>query len=355
MESYDSILKRMSDKYTELSGNTPAEASDISVRLRVLAGEIYSAYVNMEWLKRQLFADTAQGEYLELHAKERGLVRREASYAVGSVVFSVTEPALKEIIIPAGTVVATCEEIPLRFETVETVSIPVKGTSVHSQIKALETGRKYNVSAEKICILVTPPAGVETVTNPDPCTSGTDTESDESLRARVIDSYKFASNGTNCAYYKNVASEIVGVAGAGVIPKGRGAGTVDVYISGEGGEVSDEVLDEVQKKLSNLREVNVDVAVYKADAENVNLLIYLDVEDGYEFSEVKENCLSAIEDYISTRGVGGSVLLNHITDILCHTQGVRDFYMPAGSNFNIRCPQNRYPVIGNIRFTEGVS
>ena len=106
METYDTILKRMKEKYTELSGNIPAENSDIAVRLSVLAGEIYSSLVNMEWVKRQMFVSSAQGEYLDYHAQERGLERRGASYAFGSVIFSVTEPAVTDINIPAGTVVA---------------------------------------------------------------------------------------------------------------------------------------------------------------------------------------------------------------------------------------------------------
>ena len=354
MESYNSILSRMKNKYAELSGNTPSDNSDISVRLSVLAGEIYSSLVNMEWLKRQMFASTAQGEYLDLHAQERGLVRRQPSCAVGSVIFSVSEPAVADINIPAGTVVATQEETPLRFETTQAVVIPVGATSAHAQIKATDTGRKYNVSAGKITVMVTPPASVESVTNPDPCISGTDTEGDESLRARIIESYKFASNGTNCAYYKTEALQVEGVAGAGVVPRGRGAGTVDVYISGEGTEVSEEVIAQVQEKLQLLREVNVDVMVYSAESESVNMLIYLDVEDGYEFDEVKDNCTDAITEYIGSRGVGGSVLLNQIVDLLFHLEGVRDFYIPSGSNYNIRCAEYKFPVAGSIRFVEGV-
>lgn len=353
MQTYDDILARMAEKYREISGNTPAEASDIYVRLQVLAGELYSAYMTMEWLKRQMFVPTAGEEYLDLHAMERGLTRREASKAVGSVIFSVSEPAIQEINIPKGTVVATNEEYPLRFETVESVSIPIGALSVHAQIQALSEGRAYNVKAGKITVMVTPVAGVQSVTNPDECTAGTDRESDENLRDRVIESFKFASNGTNCAYYKTIATEVEGVAGAGVMPRGRGAGTVDVYISAEGSEVSDETLEAVQSKLSQLREVNVDVAVYRAEPERVDLMIYLDVCDGYEFTQVAEECKKIVTDYISTRGVGDSVVLSRLSDKLYHTEGVADFRI-VSSGGNTNCSQNSYPVAGNIRVYEGV-
>lgn len=353
MPTYDEILARMTEKYKEISGNTPSETSDIYVRLQVLSGELYSAYMTMDWLKRQMFVQTCTGECLDLHAAERGLERREASKSVGSVVFGVSEPTVQEISIPKGTVIATNEENPLRFETVESAVIPVGALSIHAQIKALGEGRAYNVKAGKITVMVTPVAGVHTVTNPDDCTSGTDRENDENLRERIIRSYKFASNGTNCAYYKTIATEVEGVSGAGVVPRGRGAGTVDVYISAQGSEVSDETLDAVQEKLSTLREVNVDVAVYRAEPESVDLIIYLDVCDGYEFSQVAQACKSIVVDYINTRGVGDSVMLSDLGDMLYHTEGVADFRIPYTTG-NINCAQDTYPVVGNIRVLEGV-
>ena len=353
MYTYDEILERMTEKYKEVSGNTPSETSDIYVRLQVLAGELYSAYMTMDWLKRQMFVQTCTGEYLDLHAMERGLARREASKAVGSVVFGVSEPAIQEITVPKGTVVATNEESPLRFETVESVSIPAGALSVHAQVNALGEGRAYNVKAGKITVMVTPVAGVQTVTNPDDCTSGTDREGDENLRERIIRSYKFASNGTNCAYYKTIATEVEGVAGAGVVPRGRGAGTVDVYLSAEGSDVSDETLAAVQEKLSLLREVNVDVAVLRAEPERVDLIIYIDVCDGYEFAQVADVCRNVVVNYINTRGVGDRIILSDLGDILYHIEGVDDFRIPYTTG-NINCSQDTYPVAGNIRILEGV-
>ena len=69
MESYDSILKRMEDAYEEKSGCRPEAVSDIGLRLRVLAGEIYRAQEQVAWLKRQAFPQTAEGEYLDRHAQ----------------------------------------------------------------------------------------------------------------------------------------------------------------------------------------------------------------------------------------------------------------------------------------------
>ena len=77
METYDEIYRRMSEKYTAESGFEIDPSSDIAIRLRVLAGEIYNAGCSLDWLKRQMFADTATGETLEK------LVRLDVPHAGG--------------------------------------------------------------------------------------------------------------------------------------------------------------------------------------------------------------------------------------------------------------------------------
>ena len=42
MDSYQEILDRMKEKYKELSGYDADGASDIGIRMQVLAGEVFS-------------------------------------------------------------------------------------------------------------------------------------------------------------------------------------------------------------------------------------------------------------------------------------------------------------------------
>ena len=71
MESYEEILERMKNKFTELSGSNVNDDSDIGIRMKVLAGEIFSLQNNVNWLKNQMFAQTAVGEQLDYLALER--------------------------------------------------------------------------------------------------------------------------------------------------------------------------------------------------------------------------------------------------------------------------------------------
>ena len=108
-ESYNEILERMTEKFTELSGYEPERASDIGIRLKLLAGELFALDSEIDWMKKQMFPNTASGEQLELHALQRGLTRRRGRKAVGEIAFRLEMPAEYDVIIPAGTI---CTHIP---------------------------------------------------------------------------------------------------------------------------------------------------------------------------------------------------------------------------------------------------
>ena len=67
--TYESVLKDMLAAYEAETGFVPDEASDISIRLRVLASQIHSAAETGKWLLRQMFFSTAEGEFLDRHAE----------------------------------------------------------------------------------------------------------------------------------------------------------------------------------------------------------------------------------------------------------------------------------------------
>lgn len=347
MQSYNEILERMTSKYTELTGIKPSEISDIGIRLRVLAGEIYSSVVNAQWLKKQMFASTAEGEYLDLHGLQRGIVRCEATPSFGQVTFSVNEALLKSLSIPKGTVVATAAT-HLRFETLSDAVIPEGELSATVSAKSVGSGREYNVLKGNISVMVTPPAGVDTVTNAEGFSGGCNRESDESLRERIMESIKFPQNGVNSAYYESVAESVYGVHSAAAVPRGRGVGTVDVYIAAEGAVVSDEVLEEAQTLISQKREINADVLVKKAQPVTVDFYLEIIICDGYGFDDVKDRVRANVQEFITTRGVGSEVLMCDISECVYHTEGVKSLRFVPEFNSDIAIDKTSFPVAGTI-------
>ena len=100
---FEEIYTHMAAEYKTLAGVEPEDAADVSIRLKVLAGELYTVLCAAESLKLNCFPQTAAGEALDLHAEERGLVRKDAVKSVGTLTFSRRTALSYAAEIPAGT------------------------------------------------------------------------------------------------------------------------------------------------------------------------------------------------------------------------------------------------------------
>ena len=210
-ETYNQIYERMKNNYIESSGNNFDEASEIAVRMKVMAGEIFNAYSSLEWLKRQMFASSASGEYLDYIARERGIERRQATKAKGVLTFSVEEASSDPILIPRGTVVVTPGSNPLRFYTTEDAVLPLMTMSVSVNAEAEVAGFAGNILAGINFLPVSVPAEIVQIRNNSRFVGGADTETDSSLRERIKDTYYCVPNGMNKAYYQQLAKTVDGV------------------------------------------------------------------------------------------------------------------------------------------------
>lgn len=108
METYDEIYGRMKNAYEHETGDSFNEVSDIAIRLKVLAGEIFKLQTNLEWWKRQMFAVSASGECLDKLASQRGIERKKAMKSTGEITFNISQPCSHDIIIPKGVCCGYC-------------------------------------------------------------------------------------------------------------------------------------------------------------------------------------------------------------------------------------------------------
>lgn len=347
METYNEIYQRMKARWQEESGAECDEASDIAIRLRVLAGEIYHMQTTVEWLKRQLFPATATGEFLDRFAEQRGLARREAVKARGTLVFRVTETQSTPIAIPRGTVVSTADEAPVRLVTTEDGEIPPNTFSVAVPAEAEQAGYRGNINAGTAEIPVSVPAAVDSVTNLSPFSGGAERESDITLRERIRESYINRPNGMNAAYYIALALSVEGIAKAGVVPKGRGNGSVDVYVAGHDGAVGVDKLAEVQAVINAEREMNVSVQAYPAYTQAYDLTAAVTAKAGYTGQEVVDRCTAAFEAYLSSIPMGGKLYLSQLGKYLLDTDCIETYeFDPSMSDLTI--PASKYFVAGDV-------
>ncbi len=352
MESYEVILDRMKTKFEDEAGFSADDASDIGIRLKVLAAEIYSIKSNIEWLKRELFPQTATGTQLEMLAQERGLQRKAAIKSQGVLTFSISSASLNDISIPKGTICSTLGINSVSFVTKQDAVITQGSLSVDVETEAESGGANSNTTAGTITVLVTQVQGVETVNNANAFTGGTDAETDNELRERLLESYKNISNGTNSAFYKKCALSYDGVYSASVVKKSRGVGTVDVYVAGKGKAVDSSTVAAIQNEINSLRELNVDVQVKNATLSPVDVYFSLEVDMEYDKETVKQACKDSIKAYFDSLKVGDTVYLVAVADAVYHTPGVKNYEFIVSGNRDVTMTQDKLAICGNITIAD---
>lgn len=315
----------MKSKYEQESQTEIDEKSDVAIRLKVLAGEIYNAQVNFEWLKNQMFADTASSEYLDLIAEQRGLKRKQALKAQGEITFYISQPVDHNIIIPLGTVVATDDSTPVRFCTTEQEEIASGNTLVSVYAEAEKPGRSGNIVKGMATVGVSVPTEIESVTNRVAFEGGEDAETDSELRERIRSTYTNQSNGTNKAYYEKLALSVEGISKASAVAKVRGSGTVNVYVCSNSGDADSTAIEKAQAIIEKERELNVDVLVLNADAVSYDLTVAITAKNGYSQAEVNKACTDAFERYINSIPIGGKFYLSALGKALIETDCVENY------------------------------
>lgn len=349
MKSVDEIYRQLLDAFAQRAGFVPEDACDLAVRLYAAAAQIQALDIQTEWVLNQSFPQTAQGVYLDRHAAMRGLSRLPASRATGTMRFSVESPPALPVNIPAGTVCMTVDE--RRFQTTDDVTLEAGKTCVDAPAEALEGGSGGNAVAGAVRFLTACPVAVTACVNPAAFSGGSDAEDDETLRKRVLESYRRLPNGANTAWYEQTAMSHEGVAAARAVGRARGIGTVDVYIAGENGLPGAALLQEVQADLQERREIAVDVKAKAPAAVPVNVSAAIAVREGADFSEVKGRAELAIGSLFTGRMLGRPVLLAELGNRLYDLEGVENYRLSAPAA-DLAADDTVLPVLGTLSVTE---
>lgn len=330
-ESYTEVLQRMQQSFLKEAGYAADDASDIGIRLKVLAGEVYSLRVALDWLKRQTYATTAEGEALELRALEKGITRRAAQQAAGSLTFVREEPLWYSVPIPKGTV-CTAPDNGERFITTEDAVLPVQKLRVTVPAQAEQGGAGGNTAVGVVTVLVTPPAGITQVINETAFTGGTDMETDEELRARLLERAQNPSNGVNAAFYEDKALNISGVFSAKAIPKYNGAGSVGLFLGSAGAPASKEAVQAVREALEPLREFNVQLNVEPAEEQKLALEVTVVCARGDDVNQIKTAVTKEIQTHFASLQVGKSFFVAALCSRIFALPAVRNVFFTTGKD-----------------------
>ena len=213
--SYREILDAMLDQVD--SGIDKREGSLIQTALGPLAWYLEGLALTLAQVQRAAYAETAEGEDLDLLAATRGLTRRAAVAAVRQGTFNVA--------IPEGSLFRTVNgDSSVLFVSGEQISTS-GGLYVYRM--TCQTPGVIGNSYSGNITPVTAIAGLTTAVLGTIITEGADQESDAALRVRYVASFDTAPYGGNISEYRQAILAISGVGAVQIYPANQynGGGT----------------------------------------------------------------------------------------------------------------------------------
>jgi len=310
-----------------------------------------------------MFPMWAYDEWLDYHAKGRGITRKPANAASGELLIT----GIPGTTIPAGfkfAAPATGDEPAIEYQTSEKYTIGEDGT-VRVTVMAVEAGTRGNVPANTVTLMMTPIKGITSITNEAQITGGTEEESDDELRNRImeIDAASEANFVGSDGDYKRWAEEVPGVGTALVMPEWAGPGTVKVVVIDANGQPANAaiiaaVYDNIMSpgdRLQRKAPIGATVTIEAPTAKELNYTFTLELKAGENQETVLERFKAQLRTYYVEAKKDGVVRYNRVSSILTNTDGVKDFtgLTINGGTINIELEEDEYPVTGTIDPTGG--
>lgn len=316
------IQRNITDIESRLPGrDARLRRSNLNVLAKVHAGAAHGLYGALDYLSRQILPDTADAEYLDRWSSIWGVTRRPAENAVGAVNLT----GVSGSTVPVATVLVRSDGQEFTTDAEVTLALGV----ATAQVTASTAGAEGNTAAGSSISFVSPVAGVNTaaLVAAGGFVNGSDTETDDSLRLRLVARIQDAPHGGAKFDYVNWAKEVPGVTRAWCYPQELGAGTVSVRFmrDDDASAIPDAPeIAAVQAYLNERRPVTASVTVVAPIAVPLNFTIALTPNTLL----VKTAVAAELVDLIRREAVpGGTLLLSHIREAISLAAGETNYVM----------------------------
>ncbi len=347
----NSINKQITD-YTS--------SSIIGVILAAIASVISELSTDITTAQQQAYLSTATGTDLDNKANDYGIVRKQATFAQWTFVATKQIPSTQNITIPQNSIVTTqpTPTIPaITFSTTSDVILGSGSTSVNIPVVCQQAGTIGNIAPNTYLLWGSAVPGIDGVEFVSTANGvpAIDTETDSALRARALASFAGLSISTS-AWYKNTADSVTGISSASVVPQGRGPGTVDIYVVGEGNTIpSSTLISTVQSTIDAGRIITDNAKVWAPAAVVVNVTMSIVASSGYDPVATAASVQTAITNYINNMGIGGgtngTLYLSQLQSIAFGVTGVANAPPPTLPSSDIVFSFAQLPQAGIINIT----
>jgi len=334
------------DIETRLNTGKLLAASFLGGMATSYAGAVHSLHGHIVWATRQLFPDTADAENLDRWASIWGVERTPATFSVGNVTFTGSN----------GTIVPTGVRLKRSDGAfyLTTASGTIVAGVVTIAVKAVNAGAAGDMDAGVSLELVNSIAGIDTTatTAAGGLTNGEDSESDASLRVRVLDRIQQPPHGGAQFDYVTWAKEVNGVTRAWAYPLAMGAGTVTVtfVLDNEDDIIPDSAkVAEVQAYIDDpiRKPVTAEVTVFAPTPVELDFTIQLSPDS----AEVRANVEESLRDLLRREAEpGATILISKIREAVSVAAGENDNTVTSPSA-NVTHAAGEIAIFGAITWT----
>ena len=346
-----SIEDLMRQAEAEINARLPGADSrlrwnNLSVIAAVLAGGLHEVYGYLDGIAEAVLPDRATGDVLERHAAWRGLLRKPATPAAGTVLLT----GISGAVVPAGARLLRGDRAEYAVEA--SALIGADGTGTVS-VEALTLGAAGNAAPGTELRFVSPVAGVAAAASVGPLGlgGGADLETDESLRARLRARVQLAPHGGAAHDYIAWALEVPGVTRAWVrvIPPCQVRVLFTMDDSYPNGIPLPQDVANVQAHIETRRPVTAMVIVKAPNPVPVDFIVQsLVPESNAAIPDVRAAIIAELKDMILRDGAPGSPLLvSHVREAISIAAGEWD-HVPLSPTANVPIGPEQLPVFGSI-------
>lgn len=286
-----------------------------------------------------ILPEWSYGEFLEGHAKGRGIYPRKATAASGEI----TITGKTDSTIPAGSLFSVPSvngEPSIDYATIAEASIPklAEGEGDTNSVKVgvicTQTGTIGNTGPNTIVLASSNLTGITSVTNETAIEGGAERESDESLLARINEydktqGYSFVGNESD---YERWAKE-AGAGSASCMSAEDDSGVVTLIITDVDGKIPDDIL--IQKvtnyimspedRNARLAPIGATLSVVGPQTCDISIAATIETEATTTIEAVKKDFAAKVALYLAEALDEGEIKYSQIWAVLAGIDGVADF------------------------------
>ena len=294
---------------------------------RSMSGAHHELYGYIEWLSRQIIPDTAESAELDRWGAIWAVTRLPAARAQGTI----TVTGIADIVVPAGTLWRRGDGVEYSTDAEATLT----GGSATVAVTASEAGVEGNAAAAVKLTLISPVLGViSSVPVATEIADGTDLESDDALRARLLARLQSPPRGGTASDYelwaKSASSAVTRAWAKGNVPA---LGQVTVYLMTDGatpnGIPAAAVVSTVREYIDERRPVTAGLVV---SAPTPVALDFTFSAVSPSTAAVRAAIEAELEDLILRESEpGGKILISHIREAISTAAGEEDHNLTSPS------------------------